>query len=77
MCGAGLDVFEHETVSLNHPLLTLSNVVALSHIISASIRKRKRMAQLAVENVRKGLLGQTPAHWVIEEAIRAVRTSES
>lgn len=65
---AGLDVFEEEPVPLDHPLLTLPNVVALPHIGSASIRTRTRMAELAAENLRAGLSGSRPRHLVNKEA---------
>lgn len=57
---AGLDVYDTEPVSKDHPLLTLPNVVALPHIGSASIKTRSRMAQLAAENLVHGLAGQRP-----------------
>lgn len=63
--GAGLDVFEQEPVPLDHPLLTLPNVVTLPHIGSASIQTRLRMANLAVENLLLALNKQTPKHVVV------------
>jgi glyoxylate reductase len=58
--GAGLDVFENEPVSLNHPLLALPNVVSLPHIGSASIATRLKMSNLALINLIAGLHGDTP-----------------
>ncbi|BAQ11619.1 glyoxylate reductase [Bacillus sp. OxB-1] len=58
--GAGIDVFEQEPVSLNHPLLTLSNVVSLPHIGSASVVTRMKMADLAVTNLLQGLSNSIP-----------------
>ena len=61
---AGIDVFETEPVQLDHPLLTLPNVVALPHIGSASIKTRLRMAELAADNLIKGVTNQRPDHVV-------------
>lgn len=62
--GAGLDVFEEEPVPLDHPLLSLPNVVTLPHIGSASIATRMKMASLAVENLIAGLAGDVPRNLV-------------
>lgn len=61
---AGLDVFEQEPVSLDHPLLTLPNVVTLPHIGSASIVTRMKMAEVASENLLRVLNGDIPKHVV-------------
>lgn len=55
---AGIDVFEVEPVSPEHPLLSLDHVIALPHIGSASISTRIRMATLAAENLVAGLKGE-------------------
>jgi len=57
---AGLDVFETEPVSLEHPLLTLPNVVTLPHIGSASVQTRLNMAKLAAYNLLHALEGKSP-----------------
>ncbi|MFD1736972.1 2-hydroxyacid dehydrogenase [Bacillus salitolerans] len=67
--GAGLDVFEHEPVPLNHPLLTLPNVIVLPHIGSASISTRIKMAEVAATNLIQGLNGQIPACLVNRELV--------
>lgn len=61
---AGLDVFEQEPVPLDHPLLTLPNVVVLPHIGSASIKTRITMSQVAATNMMQGLVGQVPDNLV-------------
>ncbi len=61
---AGLDVFEMEPVSLDHPLLTLPNVVTLPHIGSASIATRMKMAEVAADNLLLVLNGDIPKNVV-------------
>lgn len=57
---AGLDVFTKEPVSMDHPLLTLPNVVTLPHIGSASIRTRLAMMALNREAIMSVLDGEEP-----------------
>jgi glyoxylate reductase len=61
---AGLDVFEREPISPDHPLLTLPNVVLTPHIGSATFTTRLRMATLAAENLVAVLHGQPTPHIV-------------
>ncbi|MED4226616.1 D-glycerate dehydrogenase [Neobacillus cucumis] len=62
--GAGLDVYEVEPIKEDNPLLTLQNVVTLPHIGSATKETRYKMAKLAIENIEKGLNGQTPPNLI-------------
>ncbi len=55
---AGLDVFTHEPIGPDHPLVRLPNVVLTPHIGSASVATRLRMATLAAENLVAVLSGQ-------------------
>ncbi|WP_017726454.1 2-hydroxyacid dehydrogenase [Halalkalibacterium ligniniphilum] len=64
---AGLDVFETEPITADHPLLQLDNVVALPHIGSADIETRMVMGRLAIQNIEKGLAGERLIHCVNEE----------
>jgi glyoxylate reductase len=69
IAGAGLDVYAQEPVDPAHPLLTLDNVVALPHVGSATRATRKRMADLAVDNLLAGLAGRRPPHPVNPEVL--------
>jgi glyoxylate reductase len=66
---AGLDVFEHEPLPPDHPLLQLPNVVALPHIGSASTATRTRMAVMAAEDLLAVLTGGRPAHCLNPEVL--------
>jgi glyoxylate reductase len=56
LAGAGLDVYEREPV-IQPALLSMSNVVLLPHIGSATLEARTAMAMLAVENTIDVLSG--------------------
>lgn len=60
IAAAGLDVFEKEPIGREHPLLALSNVVALPHIGSATIETRTTMMDLCVANIDAVLSGEEP-----------------
>ena len=66
---AGLDVFEREPVTPDHPLLRLPNVVTLPHIGSATVATRTAMAVLAAENLVAVLQGRRPAACVNPEVL--------
>lgn len=57
---AGLDVFEQEPISQDHPLLSLDQVVALPHIGSSSTETRITMMDLCLDNIRLVLNEQQP-----------------
>ena len=59
IAAAGLDVFEGEPAV--HPdLLTVPNVVLTPHIASATVATRRRMSELAADNLIAALTGGTP-----------------
>src|SRR5690606_32143171 len=67
IAAAGLDVFVKEPVDVNHPLLTLPNVVALPHIGSASIETREAMMALCCKNIELILSNKQPETLVNKE----------
>jgi len=58
IAGAALDVTEPEPLPRDHPLLRLENVIIAPHLGSATHQTRRAMAQMAVDNLKAGLLGQ-------------------
>ena len=55
IAGAALDVFLHEPIDKKHPLVKMQNVILTPHIGSSSIVTRNKMAELTVENLKRGL----------------------
>lgn len=55
---AGLDVFEHEPIGADHPLVGMPNVTLAPHIGSATTTTRLRMATRAARNLVAALTGQ-------------------
>jgi glyoxylate reductase len=58
IAGAGLDVTDPEPIPMDHPLLTLPNVVITPHIGSATMESRTEMAMLAARNILACLRGE-------------------
>ncbi|MDF1510176.1 D-glycerate dehydrogenase [Robertmurraya sp. DFI.2.37] len=67
IAAAGLDVFAKEPIDQTHPLLTLSNVVAIPHIGSATVETRLNMIHLCLDNIDAILSGQAPKTLVNNE----------
>lgn len=60
---AGLDVYQREPLQ-ESPLFQLDNVVTLPHIGSATAKTRKKMAELAYQNLIDALEDRTPRYLV-------------
>lgn len=62
IAAAGLDVTDPEPLPPDDPLYALENCLILPHIGSATQATRRRMAELAVDNVLAGIQGQRLPH---------------
>jgi glyoxylate reductase len=54
---AGLDVTDPEPLPRDHPLLRMDNVTIAPHLGSATEQTRRKMAEISVENLHRGLRG--------------------
>jgi D-3-phosphoglycerate dehydrogenase len=73
LSGAGLDVWEKEPPPLQHPLLTLENVIATYHIAGVTVEARRAVAGEGAEQVVGLLKGGRPPRIVNPEAWPAYR----
>ncbi|MCA9936253.1 MAG: D-glycerate dehydrogenase [Ardenticatenaceae bacterium] len=62
IAAAGLDVTDPEPLPPSHPLYSLPNCLVVPHIGSATQHTRRRMAELACENLLAGLEGRPLPH---------------
>jgi D-3-phosphoglycerate dehydrogenase len=58
IAGAGLDVFHHEPIAADHPLIKLDNVTLTSHLAGTTSEALRRSPILLVEDIKKHLAGQ-------------------
>jgi D-3-phosphoglycerate dehydrogenase len=65
--GAGLDVFEKEPPSPDHPLLNRDNVIATPHIAGATLASKDRLWRAAIAQALQVLNGERPPHLVNPE----------
>ena len=75
IAAAALDVTDPEPMPLNEPLLALKNLIITPHIGSASLPARRKMAQMAVDNLIAGLRGDRLPHCVNPEVYQRRETS--
>lgn len=62
IAGAALDVTDPEPLPPSHPLYSAPNCLITPHIGSATTNTRRRMAELAAENLLAGLSGERLPH---------------
>ncbi|MCS0671324.1 D-glycerate dehydrogenase [Cytobacillus firmus] len=71
IAGAGLDVYKEEPINRDHPLLQMKNAVTLPHMGSATSETRANMANLAAENLVRGLSGEIPPSLINKSLLTA------
>jgi len=71
IAGAALDVFEHEPLSMENPLVELENVILSPHCsdFNEGVGVEVEGVKLATENVLKALRGEIPVNIVNPEAL--------
>jgi D-3-phosphoglycerate dehydrogenase len=62
--GAGLDVFEREPLTENHPLRALENVVLSDHTAWYSEASVRELQTKAAQEVARVFAGKPPVSWV-------------
>ncbi|MBI1917231.1 MAG: 3-phosphoglycerate dehydrogenase [Planctomycetes bacterium] len=62
--GAGLDVFEHEPLDPEHPLLQMDNVIATQHVAGTTTGTSRRRGQACAENVARIARGLPALHLI-------------
>jgi len=73
IAGAALDVTDPEPLPPEHPLYRLPNCFITPHIGSATVGARRRMAELACENLLAGLAGRPLPCCANPDAYRTLR----
>lgn len=74
IAGAGLDVYESETMPADYELLRLDNVVLTPHIAGSTAECLERTARAVVEQILEVLQGRRPPHLLKPESWNRRRT---
>ncbi|SDN71138.1 D-glycerate dehydrogenase [Bacillus sp. OK048] len=71
---ASLDVTDPEPINMDHPIMSLDNVLITPHIGSATIETRTKMANLTVDNILAGLENKPLPTCVNEKELNGLQT---
>ena len=69
---AGLDVFSTEPLNIDNPLISLSDIVLMPHLSSATLETRSKMSELAANNLLLVLQGKEPITIVNPDVVNSV-----
>ncbi|MDP6273516.1 MAG: D-glycerate dehydrogenase, partial [Dehalococcoidia bacterium] len=61
---AALDVTDPEPIPADHPLVSMENVTIVPHIASATVGTRRKMSEMAVDNILATIEGKLPPNCV-------------
>jgi phosphoglycerate dehydrogenase-like enzyme len=64
LAGAGLDVFWHEPIDPNDPLLAMPNVIATPHVANMTTETIETIARAAADNIRRVQAGLPPRYQI-------------
>ena len=64
LAGAGLDVFWHEPIDPDDPLLAMPNVIATPHVANMTTETIETIARTAADNIRRVQAGLSPMHQI-------------
>ena len=70
IAGAALDVFEHEPIQADNPLLSLKNVILTPHSAALTRECSERVAHEATLGISEYLRGRTPKFVYNRELIK-------
>jgi phosphoglycerate dehydrogenase-like enzyme len=73
IAGAGLDVFDNEPLPVDHPFMSLDNVVLLPHIGGATHEITTHQTQIIVPDVLRLINGEKPLHIVNPEVLESFK----
>ena len=66
LAGAGLDVFWHEPIDPDDPLLAMPNVIATPHVANMTTETIETIARAAADNIRRVQAGLSPLHQILK-----------
>lgn len=77
LAGAALDHFEGESISKNHPLVKMENVILTPHIGGATYETEERQGQMIVKDIQLLMKSEMPKNIVNPEVLLETLNSRS